>query len=163
MHSIFRFLIRKVVLLIFFSFMKKQVHIIKTTFLVNISLKTITISQSKSQTSNSDNLFIGDSLAVTVIVGVGGLCQKFPKRKLGTLDSVQICSAGTGSQILIGMKLQFQTHVVLFAVFNNSRDMACLQSLKKLQLNISLCHHYVSKTILNIAVFPPRNLYIYLQ
>ena len=133
MHSIFRFLIRKVVLLIFFSFMKKQVvHIIKTTFLVNISLKTITISQSKSQTSNSDNLFIGDSLGVIVIVGVG-LCQKFPKRKLGTLDSVQICSAGTGSQILIGMKLQFQTHVVLFAIFNNSRDMACLQSLKKLQ------------------------------
>ena len=67
------------------------------------------------------------------------LCQKFPKRKLGTLDSVQICSAG--SQILIGMKSQFQTHVVLFAIFNNSRDMACLQSLKKLQRNISLCHH----------------------
>ena len=85
-------------------------------------MKTITISQFYLQTSNSDNLFIGDSLDVTVIVGVG-LCQKFPKRKLGTLDSVQICSAG--SQILIGMKLQFQTHVV-FANFNNSRDMACL-------------------------------------
>ena len=85
-------------------------------------MKTITISQSNLQTSNSDNLFIGDSLDVTVIVGVG-LCQKFPKRKLGTLDSVHICSAG--SQILIGMKLQFQTHVV-FAIFNNSRDMACL-------------------------------------
>ena len=85
-------------------------------------MKTITISQSNLQTSNSDNLFIEDSLDVSVIVGVG-LCQKFPKRKLGTLDSVQICSAG--SQILIGMKLQFQTHVV-FAIFNNSRDMACL-------------------------------------
>ena len=87
-------------------------------------MNTITISQSKSQTSNSDNLFIGDSLDVTVTV------PKIPPKKLGTLDSVQICSAG--SQILIGMKLQFQTHVV-FAIFNNSSGMACLQSLMKLQ------------------------------
>ena len=107
------------------------VHIIKTTFLVNISLKTITISQSKSQTSNSDNLFIGDSLAVTVIVGVGGLCQKFPKRKLGIpliLCSNMLCwqSNSNRNEITIPDTCrticnlqQFQRHGV-FAIFEKT-------------------------------------------